>query len=232
MANFISVEHLSFGFGDRLLYQDLNCDLKQGTMTSLIGVNGVGKTTFVRLLMKQLKPSTGSISYMADIRLGYVPQFRNVDPEYPLSIRSFVQLNQLDHIFPWHTHFERQQLDKILQQTHLLDRQNQPLGQASGGEKQKAYLAQALVVNPNFLILDESTASLDVNTKFELMTLVRELCQKTGLTVLFVTHDLQLAREFTDHYLLLMPDSYQFGQTIDLSDDLLPSQHQSSQELR
>ncbi len=103
MTDLLSVDHLSFGFHDRQLYQDLTFNLKQGSMTSLIGANGVGKTTLIRLLMGQLHPQSGSINFMPDMKLGYVPQFRNIDPEYPLSIKSFVQLNQLSHPFPWHT---------------------------------------------------------------------------------------------------------------------------------
>lgn len=232
MTNLVSVENLTFGFRNRLLYQNLTFSLRKGSMTSLIGANGVGKTTLVRLLMRQLNPITGTISFMPGLKLGYVPQFRNIDSEYPLSIRNFVQLNQLGHIFPWHTLSERRQVDKALQQTQLVGRQNQALGQASGGEKQKAYLAQALLVDPNFLILDEATASLDVNTKLELMTLVRELNQSLGLTVLFVTHDLPLAKKFTDQCLLLTSDSYQMRSTDEMDEDFLPKELQSYQEVR
>ncbi|WP_390410135.1 metal ABC transporter ATP-binding protein [Lacticaseibacillus jixiensis] len=231
MTDLLQVQHLSFGFHDRKLYSDLNFTLQQGSMTSLIGANGVGKTTLVRLLMGQLRPQSGQIQYMPGMKLGYVPQFRNIDPEYPLSIRSFVQLNQLHHNFFWHTRYEQAELSDVLKQTHLLARQRQLLGRASGGEKQKAYLAQALLTHPNFLILDEATASLDVNTKVELMTLVQELNQTLGLTVLFVTHDLGLAKDFTDQYLLLTPGHYEMHQTKDMDEAAMPEELQSAQEV-
>lgn len=201
----LAVDHLQFGFHDRKLFDNVNFELAPGSMTSVIGPNGVGKTTLIRLLMGQLQPTGGQINWRQDprVQVGYVPQFRNLDDEYPLSIRSFVQLSQLGSILPWHKAADQRKLDEVLAATHLTKLQDRQLGMASGGEKQKAYLAQALIDDPNFLILDESTASLDVNIKVELMDLVRELNQKMNLTVLFVTHDLQLAKTYTDQFLLI-----------------------------
>ena len=201
----LAVDHLQFGFHDRQLFQNVNFELQPGSMTSVIGPNGVGKTTLIRLLMNQLQPTAGSINWRQDpaVQVGYVPQFRNLDDEYPLSIRSFVQLSQLGSLTPWHKAAEKKKLDAVLAATHLTQLQHRQLGMASGGEKQKAYLAQALIDDPNFLILDESTASLDVNIKVELMDLVKELNQTMNLTVFFVTHDLQLAKRYTDQFLLL-----------------------------
>lgn len=96
-----------------------------------------------------------------------------------------------------------------------------PLGMTSGGEKQRAYLAQALVNQPDLLILDEPTASLDVAVKHELIGLVRQLNQTNGLTVLFVTHDLPLAKEFTDQYLLLQNGRMSTGSAQAITDDMI-----------
>ena len=98
----------------------------------------------------------------------------------------------------------------ILELTDLTRIQDRLLGQASGGEKQRAYLAQALLGNPRLLILDESTASLDNEMKYELLDLVAKL-QKQGLSVIFITHDWGLARSYGTRYLKMMPDSYQTG---------------------
>lgn len=89
----LTVNHLSFGFRDQQLYQDLSFQLNVGSMTSLVGPNGVGKTTLIRLLMAQLKPQAGTIRFRQQppVRLGYVPQFRNVDTEFPC--RSAVSFN-------------------------------------------------------------------------------------------------------------------------------------------
>ena len=230
----LTVNHLSFGFRDQQLYQDLSFQLNVGSMTSLVGPNGVGKTTLIRLLMAQLKPQAGTIRFRQQppVRLGYVPQFRNVDTEFPLSIRSFIQLRQLDHLFFWHTGKEKAALDAVIKATHLGKIADTRLGMASGGEKQKAYLAQALLDDPNFLILDESTASLDVNTKQELMDLVQELNQTRQLTVLFVTHDLSLAKKYTQQYLLLTGSSYEMKPTAQMDLKAMPEEIRNDAENR
>ncbi|MHA3065089.1 metal ABC transporter ATP-binding protein [Lacticaseibacillus saniviri] len=229
----LSVDHLDFGFRDQPLYRDLTFELAAGSMTSLVGANGVGKTTLIRLLMGQLKPQQGEIQYRQTpaVHIGYVPQFRNLEDEYPLSIRSFIGLN-IRHLWPWATTKDKQLLDQVIEATHLEARQYNRMGRASGGEKQKAYLAQALLNRPNFLILDESTASLDVNTKVELMDLVKELNQKTGLTVLFVTHDLNLAKQYTDQYLLLKKDGYEMKSMNEMDVATMPEELQSVSEIQ
>ena len=120
----------------------------------------------------------------------------------------------------------------MIEATHLTQIANTRLGMASGGEKQKAYLAQALLDEPNFLILDESTASLDVNTKHELMDLVQELNQTQKLTVLFVTHDLSLAKQYTNQYLLLTGDSYEMKPTAEMNLASMPEELRNDAENR
>ncbi|KRL95697.1 ABC-type Mn Zn transport system, ATPase component [Levilactobacillus hammesii DSM 16381] len=174
----------------------------------------MGKTTLMRTILHQLRPTHGSITYLpsqSEVTIGYVPQFRNIDADYPLTIKDFVGLNLTGWKLPWLSAKERAKVEKILDQTGLRQLAKRPIGQASGGEKQKAYLAQALVEAPNLLILDESTASLDPVTKTELLDLVAELNQRLHLTVLFVTHDIPMAQKYTQQYLMLTPSGIEQG---------------------
>lgn len=184
--------------------------MNQGDFLVVIGENGVGKTTLVRSLLGFLEPQGGTISKQPGLKIGYVPQFRNLDAEYPLSIRDFVALNLPKNIRPWLSRGERQRLQQILAETKLSPIANRPLGLASGGEKQRAYLAQALLADPQLLIMDESTASLDNDMKYELLDLVSRF-QQQGLSVLFITHDWELAKHYGTRYLHLMTRRYEQG---------------------
>ena len=186
----------------------------------MVGENGVGKTTLVRALLGQLTPKAGSIEKPRDLQIGYVPQFRNLDPEYPLSIRDFVALNLPMRLVPWLSRTEKQAVNDVLAKTNLQNIQERPLGSASGGEKQRAYLAQALLRSPQLLVLDESTASLDNEMKYELLDLV-ESERQAGLTVLFVTHDLDLAKHYGTNYLFLYHGGYEQGPIKELPVDKL-----------
>lgn len=206
---------MCLAYGDQEVFTNLSFAIDKGEFLVVLGENGVGKTTLIRALLGQLKPRRGAIKLAAGTRIGYVPQFRNLDREYPLSVRDFVALNLPPKPWPFLTGRERQRVTDLLDATDLTKIAQRPLGRASGGEKQRAYLAQALMQKPQLLILDESTASLDNEMKYDLLNLV-ERFRKRGVAVLFVTHDWGLARRYGTSYLHLTPGGYSTGKARDL----------------
>lgn len=206
----LSVDDLTVAYGDHTVFSDLSFTVNEGDFLVVVGENGVGKTTLIRALLGLLRPKAGTINLPKDTRLGYVPQFRNLDEEYPLSIRDFVALNSLQSVWPWLSRKERHRLDRIIRVTDLARIADRPLGLASGGEKQRAYLAQALLPDPRLLILDESTASLDNEMKYSLLDLVARF-QENGLSVMFITHDWDLAKRYGTRYLHMTQDGYETG---------------------
>lgn len=217
----IEINDLSVQFDNIPLFNRLTFEVFPGDFLSVIGENGVGKTVLLKLILKQLKPKTGSIKVFNKLNIGYVPQFRNIDPEYPLSIRDFVSLNLIDSYTPWLRKNEKQKLEDVLKLTDLLPIANLRLGSASGGQLQRAYLAQALVDQPELLILDESSASLDSQKKYELFDLVSQLNKDRNLTVISVTHDEDLLHRYSNRYLKLSKTDYQFGLIDDLKDEAI-----------
>lgn len=198
----IEAKDLTKRFGKQLVFQNLNFQINDGEFISLIGPNGSGKTTLVKILMGLEPSSSGTLKINEKQTIGYVPQFRNIDLDYPLNIEQFIRLNLKFTFSAKQRNHGNKIIKSIMQKTHLTDLRNRPLGLASGGEKQKAYLAQALLNDPKILILDESTASLDVEVKTQLMDLVQELNQKYHLTVIFITHDYELTKKYTKRALL------------------------------
>lgn len=202
-------------FDNKTVFKDISFKLEKGSTTALLGPNGTGKTTLIKILMGMLTPTSGSYKFADDVKIGYVPQFRNIDSEYPLSIRAFIELNA--SLFK--TKKVKEQVDQQLVETHLDKIQNTRMGEASGGQKQRAYLAQALLDHPNMIILDEATASLDPAAKEELMDLIHHLNKEHKITVLFVTHDIPLASKYMSDYLYLNKGTIRQGKMKDFKED-------------
>lgn len=213
----LSVEDLTVAYGDHTVFKDLSFTVNDGDFLVVVGENGVGKTTLVRALLGLIKPKAGTVNIPTGTRIGYVPQFRNIDEEYSLSIRDFVALNSRQSWLPWLTGKERHALDRMIRITDLVPIAGRPLGLASGGEKQRAYLAQALLPAPRLLILDESTASLDNEMKYNLLDLVARF-QEDGLSVMFITHDWDLAEHYGTRYLHMTKNGYSTGSIDELAE--------------
>ena len=205
MDSILTVTNLDLDIPKRRLFNHLSFELPAHKLTCITGENGVGKTTLVKHLLDDLaRKNQNHVSFqITREQVQYVHQLRNIDDEYPLSIYDFVALGFKKRILPWNSPKMKATLNQILAETNLTKIKYQPLGRASGGEKQRAYLAQALCANPELLILDEATASLDVVSKHELLKLLTNIMKKRGLTILFITHDPELIEQYADYELHL-----------------------------
>lgn len=205
MDSILTVTNLDLDIPKRRLFNHLSFELPAHKLTCITGENGVGKTTLVKHLLDDLaRKNQNHVSFqITREQVQYVPQLRNIDDEYPLSIYDFVALGFKKRILPWNSPKMKATINQILAETNLTKIKYQPLGRASGGEKQRAYLAQALCANPELLILDEATASLDVVSKHELLKLLTNIMKKRGLTILFITHDPELIEQYADYELHL-----------------------------
>lgn len=219
-ASLISCSHLTMAFSNKQLFTDLNLVIRQGDFFCLLGANGTGKTTFIKLLLGKEIPTNGKIELATELHnasnIGYVPQFRNIDANYPLSIENFVALKLSNSLKPWLSKKEKGLVTQALQLTGLTAKRQQILGKASGGEKQRAYLAQAILNQPELLILDEPTASLDKTAKYEVLETVKQLNETAGTTIIFISHDWDLVNKYGKHYLEFDSGQYTTGATADL----------------
>lgn len=216
----IEAKNLTKKFGKQLVFKNLNFKIADGEFISLIGPNGSGKTTLVKMLMGLESKTSGELTIGNDQTIGYVPQFRNIDLDYPLNIEQFIRLNLKFTLSPNQRQKNNQLIHTIMERTHLLELRSRPLGLASGGEKQKAYLAQSLLNDPKVLILDESTASLDVKVKMQLMDLVQELNQTEKITVIFITHDYDLTKKYTQRALFFKNKTIEEVAVENVSEDM------------
>lgn len=214
MENIITVTHLDLRIPDRLLFSDLNFSFPKNKLTCITGENGVGKTTLIKHILEDLgHHRTQHVqAKIGRNKIQYVPQLRNIDDDYPLCIRDFVSFGLKKRFLPWNSKQMKTKVEGILEETKLAKIASQPLGHASGGEKQRAYLAQALCSDPELLILDEATASLDTESKNFLLQMLKSIMRARDLTVLFITHDPELIEKYGDFELKLQSQTASLSQ--------------------
>lgn len=193
---------------------DFSLEITPGEIVGVIGPNSSGKTTLVRLLTRVLEPAAGEIRLegvpvrrlsRTDLarRVAVVPQ--ETLPQFPFTVGELVLMGRYPH--DPGRYFEsprdRTVAHEAMEATGVLELAERPLDHLSGGERQRAVIARALAQEPRLLVLDEPTAHLDLRYQVEAATLLRRLNRELGMTILLISHDLNLAAEVSDRLLLL-----------------------------
>ncbi len=202
-SNLIEIEDLTVSYrqGEPVLDQ-VSCVVEPLSYVGVIGPNGGGKTTFLKVILGLLKPDSGRIRVFGEkpgkevSRLGYVPQFAQFDCSYPISVMDVVLMGRINRSF-WRFSYNHNDVlvaQNALERVSLLDKQEETIGCLSGGEVQRVLLARALACEPELLLLDEPTSSIDSRIEQDFYQLLKELNQ--DMAIMLVSHDVGvIARE-------------------------------------
>ncbi|HDH57482.1 MAG TPA: metal ABC transporter ATP-binding protein [Bacteroidetes bacterium] len=203
----ITLENVSVELGGRLILEDVTCRIEKGCLTGLMGPNGAGKTTLLYAILGLL-PYKGRIRFDAGggsrPRIGYVPQKIDLDRGAPITVRDFL-VSGLSRRPLWSGVNKNadESCKKALDRVGVLGVFKSPLGRISGGELQRVLLAQALLGDPEILILDEPAAAVDISGEALFCDLLEEVHNDLHLTTLLVTHDLSVVATHA-HFVLCL----------------------------
>jgi len=193
----ITTSHLSFHYGNVPILDDVNIEIFANEFIGIIGPNGGGKSTLLKLLLGFLKPTKGTITISgvspkkARQRMAYVPQSLHSDKQFPITVKEVVLGGCIGNT-SWLGLFKQEdkiRMEEILEKMNLTDFAHTPFGSLSGGQVQKALIARALVSKPEILLLDEPTANVDKQAEEEIYRILASL--QGSITVLMVTHQLE-----------------------------------------
>ena len=191
----IEMQGVWFSYDKTPVLEDISFTLKQGDFLGIIGPNGGGKTTLIKLLLGVLKPHRGTIRVLGDAphrarsRVGYAPQNTDFNNTFPISVMDVAFMGRLarSRMGKGFSSQDRPVVEEALKKVGMWDRRDTPIGKLSGGQRQRVLIARALVTEPEILFLDEPTAKVDPEFESNIYDFLKELNRKA--TIVTITHD-------------------------------------------
>lgn len=217
-APVVSLRDATLGYDDRVLWSGLNLDIERGEFVAVLGPNGSGKTSLLRVLLGLQPLSSGTVRVVGEApgrgnrRIGYIPQQRAIDA--PLRGRDLVGLGLDGH--RWGTGLSRvrerrERVDRALAEVGATAFAKAPVSRLSGGEQQRLRVAQALVSDPEILLCDEPLLSLDLANQRVVSSLIDRRRRTADTAVLFVTHEINPVLPLVDRVLYLVDGRFRIG---------------------
>jgi len=192
----VEIKNIWFAFNGQTVLEDVSLDIRPGDFIAMIGPNGGGKTTLLKLMLGLLRPNKGTIRVLGDPtakashHIGYVSQDVHINRSFPITAIDVVLMGKLEPGKRWAKSSVQDRTDALdaLERMEIADCASSKIGELSGGQRQRVFIARALVTQPKVLLLDEPTASIDAKGQAEFYRLLKEL--NKDITILIVSHDL------------------------------------------
>jgi zinc/manganese transport system ATP-binding protein len=185
------LRRVSAAYASQPVFADLDLCLAPGQFAALVGPTGGGKSTLLKLILGLHPCAQGSVQYLPQVTMGYVPQREMIDWHFPVTAEQVVLMGryQQTSYWPWATRADRREVAALLERLGLTPYAKRHIRQLSGGQQQRIFLARALVARPQLLLLDEPTTGVDLKTQHDILHLLHEL-NREGMTILLATHEL------------------------------------------
>lgn len=211
MSIIFDVKHLNFTTSNQTILKDISFEIFSADYVAIIGPNGGGKTTLVRMLLGLENPTSGEIKIFGkDIKkfddwqkIGYVPQRASlVDRSFPATVLDIVNMGRISKKAIFSSDENSKIVEDAMRKMDIYDLKNKMIGTLSGGQRQRVMIARALASKPEILILDEPNTGVDAKSQKNFYALLKKLNTQEGITIVFITHDIgviadDIARLFT-----------------------------------
>lgn len=206
MDKIVSVEKLFFGYDDKLVLEDINLEIYRGDYLGIVGPNGSAKSTLLKTILGLLKPQRGSIRIFDQAiekfrdwgRVGYVAQkATSFNSSFPATVEEIVAANLFPKIGLFRS-IKKEQKEKVYETLKIVGMENygkRLIGNLSGGQQQKVFIARTLISEPEIIFLDEPTVGIDVESQMEFYHLLEKLNKEMNITIVMISHDIGVITE-------------------------------------
>jgi zinc transport system ATP-binding protein len=211
----VEIENLSIKFKENLVLKDINFTINEKDFVAIIGPNGGGKSTLLKIILGILKPDEGVIKVFGkkpkDVRnlIGYLPQKIVFDPDFPISVFETVLTGRYHGLFKDYSDTDKKAVIKALKNVNMQDFKDKQISKLSGGQMQRVFIARAIVRNPKLLIMDEPMASIDPEMQQNFYDLMLKL--KKSTTIILVSHDVGAVSTHVDKIACLNQELFYHG---------------------
>lgn len=224
----IKFSNATIAYQQRVALEDISLEIHQGEFVGIIGPNGSGKTTLLKSILGLIRPSRGSVQIFDcachklrchhKARIGYIPQKGQIDPNFPVTVMETVMMGRYSSLglLKRPADRDREIVLNALREVEMEGYTEAPLGHLSGGQQQRVLIARALVQQPEVLLMDEPTTGIDTPTQHSMIKLISDLHKGLNLTVLLVTHDINMISPYVDRMALLKVKLYAIGTPADV----------------
>ena len=213
----LEVKDLSFSYPDKSILHRLSFDVDAGDFMCIVGTNGTGKSTLLKLILNQLSPLEGEIKllgtnsekYKDFASIAYVSQkATNINRDFPATVEEVFSLGLYSKkgLFKRNTKEDKKLIDSALERVGMLDYKHRQIGYLSGGQQQRVFIAKALISNPRIIFLDEPTTGIDIRAVDSICCLLGDLNKNSGITIVMVTHDISSIIYHSNKILVLSED--------------------------
>lgn len=200
----IKIENLYVEINGNLILEDVSFEVKKGEIVAVVGPNGGGKTTLVKVILGFVQPTKGKVliegknpkDYVKSGKVGYLPQKSSYDRDFPVSVFDVVMFGLINTSLPY-----KEKEKKVLEYLNYVGMQqykDYPFGKLSGGQQQRVMIARAIISQPELLILDEPSTGIDVVAQENFYEFIKKINKEKGITVIMVTHDIGAIGSFVN----------------------------------
>ncbi len=219
MNKIIEVQNVSVSYNNLKACENISFSIDKNQIIGIIGPNGSGKSTLVKAIMGLIKIDDGIIKimdkpiYKIRKKIAYVPQRSNIDFDFPISVEEVVMMGRYPHMLWWKkaNNKDKKIVKDSLNMVGVYEKRKNQIGELSGGEQQKVFLARALAQEAEILFLDEPFAGIDIASENKIMDILKKL-KKEGKTLFVVHHDLNKAGNYFDIIILLKNKLIELGE--------------------